>query len=121
MRNLLLLVLLFSVSFCPSYAANAGEPSHHFVMVWGEEGSGPGQFSNPIGIAIAGDEVFVSDAGNNRIQVFSLQGKFLRMFGRQGSVPGELGRPMHMDIREDKLYVAEYHRVGQEPCGSLPP
>jgi len=77
-------------------------------MVWGEEGSGPGQFSNPIGIAIAGDEVFVSDAGNNRIQVFSLQGKFLRMFGRQGSVPGELGRPMHMDIREDKLYVAEY-------------
>ena len=50
-------------------------------------------FEQPIGIAIAGNEVFVSDAGNNRIQVFDRDGRFLRLFGSEGEGPGELARP----------------------------
>ncbi len=46
------------------------DPGYRFVLAWGETGSGLGQFFEPIGIAVAGDKVFVSEAGNNRIQVF---------------------------------------------------
>ncbi|WP_228856450.1 6-bladed beta-propeller [Desulfomarina profundi] len=82
--------------------------TYNFVRSWGQQGSAQGQFNNPIGIAIAGREIFISDTGNNRIQVFDLDGKFLRMFGGQGNGPGELDRPMHLDIHAGKLYVAEY-------------
>lgn len=48
-------------------------------MRWGTKGSGPGQFSTPHGIAIdAKDNVYVADRGNNRIQVFDSNGKYLR-------------------------------------------
>ena len=84
------------------------EAGYGFAMSWGEAGSGPGQFDAPIGIAIHGDEIFISDSGNNRIQVFNREGEFLRSFGKEGDGAGELDRPMHMDFRDGKLYVAEY-------------
>ncbi len=86
----------------------AAEPPYRFVLSWGEQGTGPGQFDQPIGIAFAAGEIFVSDAGNNRIQVFDTEGRYLRAFGAPGDGPGELARPMHLDIRAGKLYVAEY-------------
>ena len=50
-----------------------------FIMRWGTPGSGPGQFRTPHGIAIdAKDNVYVADRGNNRIQVFDSNGKYLR-------------------------------------------
>ncbi len=84
------------------------EPGYRFVLSWGESGSGIGEFKEPIGIEISGNEVFVSEGGNNRIQVFDLTGNFLRTFGYEGDKPGELARPMLMDINDNKLYVAEY-------------
>ena len=91
-----------------SWFPSAKGPAYSFVLDWGSPGSGPGEFREPIGIAVAGDEVFVSDAGNNRIQVFDLNGRFLRSFGHEGDDLGQLSRPMHMDVRDGKLYVAEY-------------
>ena len=42
-----------------------------FVKTWGQTGSGPGQFNKIRGLAIdASDNIYVADAGNNRIQVF---------------------------------------------------
>ncbi len=84
------------------------EPGYRFELSWGETGSGPGDLEAPIGIVIHRNEVFVSDSGNNRIQVFNRQGKYLRSFGREGEGMGELNRPMHMGIHDGKLYVAEY-------------
>lgn len=84
------------------------EAGYCFVRAWGGPGATPGQFQQPIGIVVAGDELFVSDAGNNRIQVFDLEGNFLREFGTEGEAPGELNRPMHLDFAGGKLYVAEY-------------
>ena len=82
------------------------EPGYQFVAAWGEPGHGPGQFNDPTGIAIAGAEVFVSDARNRRIQVFDLDGAFKRAFGATGD--GTLGRPMNLTIAGDALYVADY-------------
>lgn len=52
---------------------------------FGGDGSGPGQFVEPVGLAAdpAGN-VYVADTGNHRIQVFDGEGKFLRQFPVSG-------------------------------------
>ncbi len=97
--------LLVSCSWFPS----AIEPGYRSLLTWGTLGEGPGELKEPIGIAIKDNEVFVSEGGNNRIQVFDLNGNYLRSFGRKGNGSGELDRPMLMDIKNGKLYVAEYN------------
>lgn len=62
---------------------------------WGTTGSAPGEFRQPIGIAVASDGmVFVADAGNHRVQAFDAAGKFRWAFGSRGEEPGEFRRPM---------------------------
>jgi DNA-binding beta-propeller fold protein YncE len=90
------------------FVPSSGQPEYEFVTAWGEKGSGPGQFSDPIGIAVSHDEVFVSDARNARIQVFDFNGNYRRQFGIAGDGPGQLGRPMNLTIANDELYVADY-------------
>ena len=91
-----------------AFVPSAKEPAYEFVKAWGEKGSGPGQFHDPTGIAVAGVEVFVADSRNGRIQVFDMDGNFKRRFGKLGEGPGELGRPMNLTIRDGRLYVPEY-------------
>ena len=51
----------------------------NWLKSWGEPGSDPGQFMTPHSIAIdAEDHIYVADRGNRRIQVFDVEGKFLR-------------------------------------------
>jgi sugar lactone lactonase YvrE len=57
-------------------APPAGEP--RLLSEWGSDGSKPGEFHFPIGIAInAADEIFVTDFYNDRVQKFSTDGKLL--------------------------------------------
>lgn len=62
------------------FDANTGA----FLNEWGSIGAGPGQFSTgPVDIAVNqgdGGNVFVTDPGGNRIQVFSPDGTFVRQF-----------------------------------------
>ena len=51
-----------------------------FPLVWGTPGSGEGQFSEATGITVADNLVFVADRGNGRIQVFDLNGNFVRQW-----------------------------------------
>lgn len=49
-----------------------------FLKEWGSEGTEPGEFHFPIGIAInAADEIYVTDFYNDRVQKFSTEGKLL--------------------------------------------
>jgi len=82
------------------------ESPYLLVKTWGGKGENPGQFNEPTGIAIAGNEVFVSDSRNMRIQVFDLAGNFKRLFGENGE--GKLNRPMNLTIANEELYVAEF-------------
>jgi sugar lactone lactonase YvrE len=61
----------------------------------GLAGSGAGQFSKPEGIAInqTTKNVYVLDRGNNRIEEFNDEGKYVGTFGTQGSEPGQLNAP----------------------------
>ncbi|MCP4403302.1 MAG: 6-bladed beta-propeller [bacterium] len=46
----------------------------------------------PAGVGIDKDDnVYVTEIGNNRIQVFDKDGNFITMWGRQGSGDGEFG------------------------------
>ncbi len=101
------LAVLFVVGWL-AFAPSAKGPGYEFAMAWGKNGSAPGRFNDPTGIAVANDEVFVADSRNGRIQVFDLDGNFKRQFGRPGDAPGELGRPMNLTIRDGELYVPEY-------------
>jgi sugar lactone lactonase YvrE len=49
-----------------------------FIKAWGKLGSGPGEFKTPHGLAMdSRGRLFVADRGNNRIQIFDQDGKFL--------------------------------------------
>jgi DNA-binding beta-propeller fold protein YncE len=55
---------------------------------WGERGNGPGQFNTPHSITVdANGNVYVSDRGNHRIQVFDGEGNFLRQIVIDVPVP----------------------------------
>lgn len=54
------------------------DPSNESFHAWGSSGSGPGQFIESTGIAVSKDRVFVADNGNNRVQVFDFDGKFIK-------------------------------------------
>lgn len=81
-------------------------PTSEAFSEWGSAGAGEGQFNEATGIAIGVDLVFVTDAGNNRIQVFDLDGKFVR----QWDVPEWEKYPWHypdvvFDEQAKRLYV----------------
>ncbi|XP_035660445.1 uncharacterized protein LOC118405135 [Branchiostoma floridae] len=59
-----------------------GEPqSQYHRTTIGTSGSGPGQFYSPSGVTVSEEgEIFVADRDNQRIQVFTLQGTFVRQF-----------------------------------------
>lgn len=73
-----------------------------FAKSWGRLGSGPGEFRTPHGLAIdARGRLFVADRGNNRIQIFDQDGRFLEEWK-------QFGRPSGIFIdRTDRLYSAD--------------
>jgi len=54
------------------------------------------------------DNIYILDEGNNRIQKFSPEGKYLATIGRHGQGPGEFQSPFSLDIdSKGYLYVSE--------------
>lgn len=69
----------------------------------------PGTFYGPRGIAIDGDRVYVTDTGNERVQVFDLNGEFVALWGTAGSEDGQLLEPVGIAIHDGVVYVADSH------------
>ena len=73
-----------------------------FLMTWGRNGYGPGEFRDPHDIAVdSRGRVFVADRGNNRIQIFDLEGNFLAQWTQFGMPSG-----LYID-EDDVLYVSD--------------
>ena len=106
----LIILLLLCLSVWWRWFPMAREPGYRFAGSWTLPASGSGADAEPIGIVIAGKEIFISDAGSHRIVVFDRKGNYLREFAGEGDGPGELGRPMLMDVdvNGNRLYIAEY-------------
>jgi DNA-binding beta-propeller fold protein YncE len=67
------------------------DPTFAPVLNWGGFGSGDGQFNTPIDIGASpdGGRLYVLDALNHRIQVFTNNGVYLSQFGGPGAAPGQ--------------------------------
>lgn len=61
-----------------------------YQFQFGRPGSQEGQLSDPTGIAISGNYVYITEAGNRRVSVFELSGKFVDFFIKEKEIP-ELG------------------------------
>ena len=79
------------------------------LMSFGSEGTGPGQFKCPSGVAVnTHGEIAVSDYSNHRVQVFSSEGRFLFSFGEEGSGVGQFKLPCGVTYdRDDNLLLVD--------------
>jgi DNA-binding beta-propeller fold protein YncE len=82
----------------------------------GVQGTTPGRFGYPTDVVIdrAGNFYVAEYGENDRIQVFSPQGKWLRQWGGHGYELGEFLKPRALAIdARDRLYVADScnHRI----------
>ena len=83
------------------------------VFSIGRRGSSPGDFNQPSDVFIHGGLYYVADKGNNRVQVFAGDGKFLEQIKSRHngeSLFAELG-PIAVDSQQN-LYVADGGALG---------
>lgn len=95
---------------------HAFTPVGKHLFSWGEPGGGPGQFHVPHGIAIdRAGIVYVADRENSRIQLFTLEGKYLTEWTG-------IARPCQAFIdAQGNVMVAELgYRAGMWPGTSAP-
>lgn len=73
-----------------------------FLMTWGKKGSAPGELNIPHALAFDSKErLFVADRGNNRIQIFDQEGKYIDQWK-------QFSRPSGIFIsKDDVIYVAD--------------
>ena len=100
----------------PKYTASHGDTSSVANHYGGEpsdlvenRGSGDGEFRFPAFVAVGGDTVvYVSDSMNFRVQVFSINGDFIRSIGQLGTTPGSLSRPKGVGVdSKGHIYIAD--------------
>lgn len=96
-----------AVTASPVASHPADAPAFHWVATWGTAAT-PGELSHPSAIALdAADNVYVADAGNHRVQVFTPNGAFLHGFGQAGRGDGEFYDPQGITIHGDSIYVSD--------------
>ena len=79
---------MFFVSYFSAHCVKVFSKEGVFLYNIGSEGSGAGQFKRPKGPVIdAFDNLIVCDRENRRIQMFTLDGKFLTSFGQEIQAP----------------------------------
>jgi DNA-binding beta-propeller fold protein YncE len=93
-------------------------PDGVFQGVWGEAGSGEGQFrfynGDWTGGAVAFDRagnLFVADPGNHRVQKFGPDRSFLMTWGTEGKGAGQFIVPASIAVDDEgRVYVADSQR-----------
>lgn len=79
-----------------------------FLFEIGKRGNEDGELNFPTNLFIHDGKLYVSDTGNFRIQIFNLDGKFLKKFGAAGDRPGMLARPRGVAVdSEGHIYVVD--------------
>ncbi|MEA3309129.1 MAG: hypothetical protein U9Q70_06425, partial [Chloroflexota bacterium] len=87
-----------------------------YLLSWGTYGeypvgdpNGQSAFYGPRGVAVGPEgELYVTNTGNKRVQVFDAEGVFLREFGGAGSAPGQLNEPVGIAVNAaGEVYVVD--------------
>ena len=104
---------LYVTEVGPAYGGNSRiqkfSPSGTPLAQWGKDGTAPGQFKNPIGIAVDQQgNMYVSEEGGDRVQKLSSLGQPLAQWGTLGSGPGQFNVPYDLALdASGNVYVSE--------------
>jgi DNA-binding beta-propeller fold protein YncE len=109
--------ILITVVILGGATENAYVPVVHacaecrFLLSWGSEGSGNGEFSIPNGVAVqSSGNVYVTDYGNNRVQEFTSTGTYVTQWGSGGVGTGEFNGPAGVAVDSaGNVYVADFY------------
>ena len=84
-----------------------------FLLSFGAEGNGPGQFTNPWDIAVGPDgNLYVTDE-NNGVQIFDNTGQYKGRVGSFGLADDEIKTPLHVTVdKKGTVYVADDRFIG---------
>lgn len=103
----MIVMAVFAVAV-PVVYATLPPPHYRFDMMWGDEGEGNGQFSGPMRLNIRGNYLLVGDRDNNRVQMFTLDGVFVRKYGTYGTRPSNLHQPFEADFdASGRIFIAD--------------
>jgi hypothetical protein len=100
------LFVLVGVSGGDAFVAEASGAGGFFAYPagpsaqFGEPGSGDGQLSAPAGVAVneATGDVYVVDRGNDRVEVFDTEGKYLSQFNGSEAPTGQFSEPSNVAV-----------------------
>jgi DNA-binding beta-propeller fold protein YncE len=81
-----------------------------FVKSWGSQGTGDGQFNNPVEISVDNSSfVYVTEFFNCRVQKFTSEGQFVTKFGSSGNADGQFSNPWGIDVDVlNHVYVSDF-------------
>ena len=87
----------------------SGPPTFQYAIY----GSGMnGGFKKPMDVTVANNKIFITDTGNQRVQIYDYSGKFIAMFGKQGSGDGQFRFPYGIaSDGKGKLYISDLLNV----------
>ena len=89
-----IITINYILELTPAYSQSEPGLAFNVIHVFGSYGSGEGEFIGPSGVAVdSKDNMLVADQGNDRIQVFDSNGKFLFAFGSYGTREGQFNYP----------------------------
>jgi sugar lactone lactonase YvrE len=108
-RNPVLLLTIGGVLLVSSTAGSQSLAPPPYLSQWGVLGAGSGQFRSPDGVAVdANGNVFVADAGNDRVQKFSPNGVPLGQIAGTGASGGLLSGPHGVAVDQAGfIYIAD--------------
>jgi tripartite motif-containing protein 71 len=85
------------------------DPKGQQVAQWGSSGEGPDQFRDPTGITVQGNSLYVSDLGNKRVVIYSLDGKRVNAWNVEKEsawiAADGLGRVYASNSQTNKIFV----------------
>jgi DNA-binding beta-propeller fold protein YncE len=84
------------------------DASFKWQQTFSEYGSGHGQNIRAEFMSVYQGRLYMADAGNHRVDVFDLSGKFLFDFGAFGTAPGQLNNPEAAKVNSiGEVFVAD--------------
>lgn len=101
---------LYVADFSNNRIQRFDKSSGAYISQFGSAGSGAGQFSFPSGVVYnpINGNLYVSEVGNDRVQVFTTSGTYISQFGSPGSGNGQLNNPYVLAVdSRGNVYAAD--------------
>ena len=93
---------------CTGHSRIQVHSKSEFLHSFGSDENGVNKLSDPRGVCVAGQYVYVTDYSNNNISIFTIEGEHVTSFGQRGAKEGYLDHPWGICIdNEGFLYVCD--------------